>query len=127
MRVGEKIYHAKRISNENAEINEYAKPTELTTQFNYLTCVSSVSRGYIEVVQHGERVTDYWTILANSRYFKDKFAKGDVMWVDGEKPIENIEEMYGYGASANAVIKSIGYGNLYMTISLEVNQNRVTK
>lgn len=127
MRVGEKIYHAKRISNENAEINEYAKPTELTTKFNHLTCVSSVTRGYIEVVQYGERVTDYWTIIAKTSHFKGKFAKGDVMWIDGEKPIENIEEMYGYGASANAVIKSIGYGNLYMTISLEVNQNRVTK
>lgn len=127
MRVGEKIYHAKRISNENAEINEYAKPTELTTKFNYLTCVSSVTRGYMEVLQYGERVTDFWTIIAKTSNFKNKFAKGDVMWVDGEKPIENIEEMYGYGASANAVIKSIGYGNLYMTISLEVNQNRVTK
>lgn len=127
MKVGEKIYHAKRISDENAEINEYAKPTELTTKFNYLTCVSSVTRGYIEVLQYGERVTDFWTIIAKTSNFKNKFAKGDVMWVDGEKPIENIEEMYGYGASANAVIKSIGYGNLYMTISLEVNQNRVTK
>ena len=127
MRVGEKIYHAKRISDDNAEINEYAKPTEITTKFNHLTCVSSVTRGYIEVLQYGERVTDYWTIVAKTSHFKGKFAKGDVMWVDGEKPIENIEEMYGYGASANAVIKSIGYGNLYMTISLEVNQNRVTK
>ena len=92
MKVGKSIWHARRINDLNAEIGEYEKPTEIVTRFNYLTVMP-------------ETLYDTWTATANGRYFDGKFKAGDLMWVDGESPIESIEKKYGNGASATAEIE----------------------
>lgn len=127
MRIGESIWHSSRKHIENAEIAEYESPVEIVTRANYLTCVPAVTRGYVQVLQYGETVNKYWTIIASARYFNGKFKQGDLMWVDGEKPIESIEQEYGYGASANAVVKSVLPVNHSITIVVEYNQNRVVQ
>ena len=125
MRVGKSVWHARRINDLNAEIGEYEKPTEIVTRFNYLTVMPAVSRGFMEVIKSGETLYDTWTVTANGRYFDGKFKAGDLMWVDGESPIESIEKKYGNGASANAEIKYVGEVNLTLAIRLERNQNQV--
>jgi hypothetical protein len=127
MGINEKIWHSKRTGDDNAEIEEFGKPVAIQPRPNYLTCVSLVGRGGIQVLAYGERAKDYWNIIANARYFDGKIQEGDVMWVDGEKPIEAIENEYGYGASANAKVKSVSKVNFTINILLERNQNQVTK
>lgn len=127
MRIGESIWHSKRIENDNAEIAEYEKPVEIVTRANYITCMPMVARGGMQVLQYGENVTNYWSVVANARYFNGKIKEGDLMWVDGEKPIENVEEKYGYGTSANAVVTSVLTVNNTINITLKTNQNRETK
>ena len=125
MRVGKSVWHARRINDLNAEVGEYEKPTEIITRFNYLTVMPTVSRGGLEVIKSGETIYDSWTVTANGRYFDGKFKAGDLMWVDGESPIESIEQEYGYGASATAEIKYVGEVNFTFAIRLERNQSQV--
>ena len=125
MKVGKSIWHAKRINDLNAEIGEYEKPIEIVTRFNYLTVMPAVSRGFMEVVKSGETLYDTWTATANSKYFDGKFKAGDLMWVDGESPIESVENEYGNGASATAEIRNVAEVNLTLAIRLERNQNQV--
>ena len=127
MRIGQSIWHSKRIEADNAEIDEFEKPVEIKTRANYLTCMSMSSRGGMQVLQYGENVTRYWSIVANARYFNGKIKEGDLMWVDGERPIKEVEETYGYGTSANAIVKSVDMGNNTINIVLETNENRATK
>ena len=127
MRVGEIIWHSSRKEIPNAEIAEFEAPYEIRTRFNYLTVMPATARGYLQIMQYGERIDNYWTIIANARYFSGKIKEGDLMWVDGEKPIEQVEEEYGIGASANAIVKSVAKVNHSISITLERNQNRETK
>lgn len=124
MRVGKSVWHARRINDLNAEIGEYEKPIKIVTRFNYLTVMPAVSRGFMEVVKSGETLYDTWTVTANGRYFDGKFKAGDLMWVDGESPIESVEKKYGNGASATAIIKNVAEVNFTIAIRLERNQNQ---
>lgn len=129
MRVGDSVWFAKRISGENAEVAEYAGPIEIKTRFMYLTIQPAVAKGYIAIVEYGEKLSDTWNGIANGKHFKDFFHKGDVMWVDGESPFSEqnkpLEEEYGYGATANAVIKNVAPVNFTISLTLERNQNQV--
>lgn len=126
MRVGDSIWHSARINTDNAEIAEFAPPTEIKTRFNYFTVMPATSRGYMEVMKYGEDVDSTWTAIANLRAFDGKINVGDVFWLDGEKPIQKLEEEYGFGATANAVVKSVSYVNLTISIALTRNKERVT-
>lgn len=125
MRIGKSVWHAKRTSERNAKIAKYSQPCEIVTRPNYLTVTQATNRGYLEVLKYGENAQNTWTMIANGSFFEDYFNAGDVMWVDGARPNSTIEERYGYGASANAVIKNVAEGNLSISITLERNQNQV--
>lgn len=125
MRVGESIWHASRINESNAEIADFANPTEIRTQFNYFTVMPATSRGFMEVMKYGEDVDSTWTAIANDRAFHGKIKEGDLFWLDGEKPIPEIEAKYGNGASATAVVKSVSYVNLTISITLTRNKDQV--
>ena len=125
MKVGEKIWHAVRTSFENEEIPSYGTPTQIVTGFNKLSVMPATSRGYLELMKYGEKASDVWTVIANAQIYKDTFHEGDVMWVDGEKPIASVEVAYGNGASANAVIKNVSTVNRTINITLERNQRQV--
>ena len=125
MRVGESIWHSSRIDVANAEISEYAEPTEIRTRFNYFTVMPATSRGFMEVMKYGEDIDSTWTAIANDRAFHGKIKEGDLFWLDGEKPIAKLEEEYGIGATATAVVKSVSYVNLTIAITLTRNKDQV--
>ena len=125
MRVGQSVWLARRKEIPNAEKPEYEKPIEIKTRWNYLTIMPASSRGYIEVMKHGETLYDTWTGTANAFYFDGKIKAGDLMYVDGQKPNPQIEKEYGYGSSANAVVKSALTVNISMNLVLSRNQDEV--
>lgn len=127
MRVGESIWHSARINEANAEISEYAKPTKIRTRFNYFTVMPATSRGFMEVMKYGEDVDSTWTAIANDRAFNGKIKVGDLFWLDGEKPIPELEAKYGNGATATAVVKSVAYANFTISITLTRNEDKSTQ
>lgn len=127
MRLGKSVWHSARINEANAEISEYAKPTEIRTRFNYFTVMPATSRGFMEVMKYGEDVDSTWTAIANDRAFHGKIKEGDLFWLDGEKPIPELEAEYGNGATATAVVKSVSYVNLTIAITLTRNKDQVKR
>ncbi len=126
MRFGKSIWYANRINDFNAEMAEYETPIEVITRPNYFTVMQSTTRGYLEVEKYGEMAENTWTVIANAMAFDGKIKKGAVMWVDGETPIGNqLEEMYGNGATANAVVKNVAEVNHTIAITLERNQEQI--
>jgi hypothetical protein len=75
-------------------------------------------------MRYGEDIDNTWIAVASMRYFGDKIKEGDLFWIDGAFPIEEIETKYGNGASANAVVKSVARGNHSMEITLQRNKNQ---
>lgn len=125
MRIGESVWHSARINSDNAEISDFAEPTEIRTKFNYFTVMPATSRGFMEVMKYGEDVDSTWTAIANDRAFHGKIKEGDLFWLDGEKPILELEAKYGNGATATAVVKSVAYVNLTISITLTRNKDKV--
>ena len=127
MKVGESIWHSARINKANAEISNFSEPTEIRTRFNYFTVMPATSRGFMEVMKYGEDIDSTWTAIANDRAFHGKIEEGDLFWLDGEKPIPELEAEYGNGATATAVVKSVAYVNLTISITLTRNKDKVSK
>ena len=125
MRVGESIWHSARINEANAEIADFADPTEIRTRFNYFTVMPATSRGFMEVMKYGEDVDSTWTAIASARAFEGKISVGDLFWLDGEKPTPELEEEYGNGSTATAVVKSVAYVNMSIAITLTRNKEQV--
>lgn len=125
MRVGASIWHSARINTNNAEVAEYAEPIEIKTRFNYFSVMPATSRGFMEVMKYGEDVDSTWTAIANSKAFNGKIKVGDLFWLDGDKPISELEAEYGNGATATAVVKSVSYVNLTIAITLTRNKEQV--
>lgn len=125
MRVGDSIWYSARINDCNAEKANYDEPIEIRTRFNYFTVMPATSRGYMEVMKYGEDVDRTWTAIANDRAFHGKINVGDLFWLDGEKPIPELEEEYGIGSTANAVVKSVAYVNMSISITLTRNKEQV--
>jgi hypothetical protein len=125
MRVGQSVWLARRKEIPNAEVAEYEKPIEIKTGFNYLTIMPASSRGGLEVMKHGETLYDTWTGIANAFYFEGKIKEGDLLYIDGHKPNTKLESEYGYGATANAVVKSALTVNISMNLVISRNQDQV--
>ena len=125
MRIGQSIWHSARINTPNAEVSEYAEPSKICNHFNYFTVMPATSRGFTEVMKYGEDVDSTWTAIANYRSFEGKIKEGDLFWLDCEKPIPEIEEKYGIGSTATAVVKSVAYVNLTIYITLTRNKDKV--
>ena len=125
MKVGQSIWHSARINEDNAEVAEFAEPTEIRTRFNYFTVMPATSRGFMEVMKYGEDINSTWTAIVNDRAFHGKIKEGDLFWLDGEKPIPELEEEYGNGSTATAVVKSVAYVNMSISITLTRNKDQV--
>ena len=125
MRVGESIWHSARINADNAEVAEYGEPTEIRTRFNYFSVMPVTSRGYLEVMKYGEDLENTWTAIALDRAFHGKINVGDLFWLDGEKPIPELEEEYGNGSTATAIVKSVSYVNMSIAITLTRNKEQI--
>ena len=125
MRIGAKVWHSARISGNNAEIDTFALPKEIFTRPNYFTVMPATTRGYMAVMSYGEDIENTWTAIANDRAFNGKIKEGDKFWLDGEAPISELEEEYGNGATANAVVKNVSYVNQTISITLTRNKEQV--
>ena len=127
MRSGDKVYLANRINDNIADTAEFSKPVEITLRANYFSIAPATSRGALEFLKHGESVHESWVCIANNRIFGRNIEIGDVMWIEGEQPLWELEEKYGYGYSANAeVAQSVSVG-LTQYIVLRTNPKRQTK
>ena len=127
MRFGGVVYHAKRVYEENATVSSYENPKSYVTRPNYLSVMPATSRGYMEIMKYGEDLENTWTVIANTMAFDGVFKEGDLMWVDGDEPIDAIESEYGNGASANAIIRSVAEVNRTISITLTRNKEQVKK
>lgn len=127
MRIGKSVWIAKRIAKENATIPQYEKPQEIILRPNYFTVMPASSGNYLQIIQSGENIYNTWNAQANGNVFFGKIKAGDVMWLDGDKPIESVEKEYGFGTSATAEVKSAVENNFYISIVLERRQNQITK
>lgn len=127
MRVGKSIWYCSRINDNNSEIPRFAQPVEIHTQFNYFTVMPATSRGFMEVMKYGEDIDSTWTAIANDQVFHGKIKEGDLFWLDDDKPITELEEKYGNGATATAVVKSVSYVNLTISITLTRNKDKVSQ
>jgi hypothetical protein len=125
MRFGEKVWHSARINEDNAEVSEFAAPTEIRTRANYFSVMPATSRGFLEVMQYGEDLDSTWTAIANDRLFHGKVKEGDLFWLDGETPNADLEAEYGNGATATAVVKNVAYVNHTISITLTRNKEQV--
>ena len=127
MRIGDSVWHSARINADNAEIADFAEPTEIRTRCNFLTVMPATSRGFMEVMKYGEDIDSTWTAIANDRAFHGKIKEGDLFWLDGETPNADLEAEYGNGATATAVVKSVAYVNLTIAITLTRNKDQVKR
>ena len=127
MRIGSKIWIARRKEIVNAEIPEYEKPISYTTAFNYLTIMPASSRCGLAVMKFGETLYDTWTGIANARCFEGKIKKGDLLYIDGHKPNLELEKDYGYGATANALVKSAQTVSNSINLVIVTNQAQVKR
>lgn len=125
MRFGKTIWHSKRNNRPNAEISRFGDPVQYVTRPNYITVMKAVSRGYIEMMKHGEDLENTWTMIANCRAFEGVFKEGDLVWVDGEIPVDAIEQKYGNGSSATCVVDNVSEVNQTISITLKRNDNQV--
>lgn len=125
MKIGQSIWYSSRISRDNSEIDTFENPKEIRTRFNYFSIMPATSRGYMAIMNYGEDIENTWTAIANDRCFHGKIKVGDKFWLDGENPIPEIEEKYGNGASANAVVKNVSYVNISIQITLTRNKEQI--
>lgn len=124
---GGTVYHSKRVYDENATIQTYEEPKSYVTRPNYLSVMPAASRGFMEVMRYGEDLENTWTVIAKRVAFSRVFKEGDLMWVDGEEPIEAIESEYGYGSSANAVVRGVSEVNNTISITLTRNKEQIKR
>jgi len=111
------IWHSKRISATNAEIEIFAEPKEYKLRFNYLSI--QPASGYTNIAQFGERVSRTWLGIANQYVFNGIFTEGDRLYIDGVNPDIVLEMLNGFGYSANAIIKSVQSQNRCVRLTIE--------
>lgn len=125
MKFGEKVWLASRINDVAKSIAEYADPVEITLMPNYFTIMPK--SGYLAVMQYGENIKNMWSVVANSLYFDGKIKAGDLMWIEGHSPQQEIENKYGIGSSANAEVVECNNGLRSINATLNKNTNQVLR
>lgn len=113
MRNGDKVWYCKKISDDDAEVVQFAPPVEYILKPTFLTI--QPSNGYSEVVEFGKDIGKTWTGMGQPyRYWFDLLREDDRFYVDGAEPTieydeegEMIEPDDGWGADANARVYSV--------------------
>lgn len=125
MRNGEKIWHCKRLSEENAEVSVWDKPHEhilrMPSAFSPIGITVQPKNGFTDRFQYGETTnSDQRVILTPYVYWQGKFQVGDLFYVDGQKP--TAEEEY-YGQNANYQVEFVALQNEAIELSLKQWKN----
>lgn len=119
------IWYCKRTSGDNAETPSFSAPISINTRFNYFSVMPASSRGFSEVMKYGETLNNTWVCIANANCFDGEFSVGDLFYIDGHSPNIELEQKYGFGASANAVVENVAYVRNTISVTLIVNQAQV--
>lgn len=99
MKLGQKIWHCKRLYENDMGIVVYDEPKEYSLAFNYLTI--NPASGYLATLQYGEKLSKVWNMKAKSMAFDGVFKEGDLLYIEGNKPdFENPNYLSGDGANA---------------------------
>ena len=115
MKIGEKIWHCSRTSDENAEVETFDEPVEYTLRFGYFTV--QPKNTYTDIMAYGERNVDYQRGIAQPyNFWKDKIKIGDRFYLDGNKPDET-EEFYG--ENANFTVDGVSKQNMAIEITFK--------
>lgn len=151
MEIGKSVWYANRINTDGEATPKFKSAVEIKTRANYFTVMPATSGGYLAMRRYGAELENTWIAVANKKYFElhnefilgksilgtgkvyssrinmgDFVIKvGDLMWVDGESPISNVENEYGNGASATAIVDSLSVQNNYINITLKRNKEQV--
>lgn len=121
MREGEKIWYCSRTSEDNAEVDTYAKPVEeivrLPSVFNPISLTVQPKNGFTDRLAYGETTNkDQRIILTPYTYWHKKFKEGDVFYLDGQKPSE--DEEY-FGQNANYQVELVANQNEAIELSVK--------
>lgn len=114
MRIGEKIYHCRRISDNEGNVS-YAEPVEITLRLMH--CTVQPESGYTALMQYGEQITEYQRmVLYPYAEWRGKVNVGDVFYLDGENPLPLEPE---YGAFANYIVDNVMNQNMAIVVKLK--------
>ena len=92
------------------EINYYKKPEHY--DFNI-----QPASGSSDIALYGEKVSKMYKTVISLVEYNNKFKEGDVAYLEGKKPIDEVEGIYGTGA--NYKIKSVRPQNTVILIYFE--------
>lgn len=106
------FYHCKKIPNENEEVVEYQPPVKKWGNYQPLD-------GYVDTLKYGESVNQRWRLQVALKGNEKEYAVGDLMYLDGDKPDDNVRG-YEYGDGANARVTAVKLG--YKAIQVELEQ-----
>ncbi len=113
MRLGQPIYHCKRTSDEEDDLITYSSPIKYTTRFGFINV--QPASGYTDTVQYGESITKIWNGSANLDIFNGQITEGDVFYLDGDTPDQNLPN----GENATALCTSVRPQNRIIRFTLE--------
>ena len=112
MKIGEAIYHCKRISGDTDDIRQYAPPKRHILKLGHITVQPAT--GYSSVILYGAKISGTWIMIANANEYHGVFKAGDLMYIEGNAP--KTGDVPGKGA--NAVIDHVFKQNKVLRIVL---------
>lgn len=116
MKIGQSIWHCKRLRETEDGIVVYANPQEYKLNLRYLSV--SPASGYLATVQYGEKLSKVWNMKAAKPFFDGVFKAGDLLYIEGNEP--NVKDKnYINGDGANALVTSVLPYLLSYSITLE--------
>ena len=108
MKFGDSIYLCKKIQ---GEVEEYEAPKKIVLRRNYFSLMTSKSLK--DILTYGKDIDKVYIALAPIREWGANYFKvDDKFYVDYAKPKDSEEN----GESANAVITSVSYQNLFIRL-----------
>lgn len=108
MKFGDSIYLCKKI---NDKIEEYEAPERIVLRRNHFSLMTSKSLK--DILTYGKDIDKTYIALAPIREWgSDYFHVDDKLYVDYAEPKDDEEN----GESANAVIKSVSFQNLFIRL-----------
>lgn len=108
MKFGDSIYLCKKVK---GKVEEYEAPKRIVLRRNYFSLMTS--KGLMDILTYGKDIDKTYIALAPIREWgSDYFHEEDKLYVDYATPKDNEEN----GESANAVIKSVSFQNLFIRL-----------
>lgn len=103
MQYREKIYLVKKKTIDDGVI-EYESPKEIVLRPFFISVMPvDSSKGSYSTQEYGTQITYDWVSVAYKSKFRGMFSEGDLLYLDGAKPLNN----NGNYEDANAIIANV--------------------